>query len=34
VDEEAAQEALFDIEGPDQDGCVWLVAGKGRDLLF
>jgi hypothetical protein len=23
-----AQRALFEIEGPDEDGCVWLHAGN------
>ena len=26
------QAALFRIEGPDEDGCVWLCAVGGRDL--
>jgi hypothetical protein len=29
VDDEADQKALFEIEGPDEDSCVWLVSGKG-----
>jgi hypothetical protein len=24
------QEALFDIEGPDEDGCVWACSPSGR----
>lgn len=28
------QEALFDIEGPDEDGCVWLCATGGRRDLW
>ena len=27
-----AQGALFKIEGPDDDGCVWLCSPKGRDV--
>lgn len=27
------QEALFEIEGPDEDGCVWLVSGEGQDAI-
>ena len=23
------QGALFEIEGPDEDSCVWLVSGEG-----
>lgn len=22
---------MFEIEGPDEDGCVWICAGEGRD---
>lgn len=32
VIEEAPQEALFQIEGPDEDGCVWACSTKGRDV--
>jgi hypothetical protein len=32
MDEEAAQEALFQIEGPDEDGCVWACSPEGRDI--
>lgn len=28
---EPPQEALFVIEGPDEDGCVWLCSAEGRD---
>jgi hypothetical protein len=28
--EEPEQEALFDIEGPDEDGCVWMCSPGGR----
>jgi len=27
---EPGQEALFDIEGPDEDGCVWACSLGGR----
>ena len=29
---DAAQEALFQIEGPDEDGCVWACSPDGRDV--
>jgi len=32
-DEEAEQDASFDLEGPDEDSCVWLVSGKGEDAI-
>ncbi|GAC1585996.1 MAG: hypothetical protein NVS3B5_20310 [Sphingomicrobium sp.] len=25
------QDALFEIEGPDEDGCVWICSSAGRD---
>lgn len=25
------QDALFVIEGPDEDGCVWACSAEGRD---
>jgi hypothetical protein len=28
---EPEQEALFHIEGPDEDGCVWACSAEGRD---
>lgn len=31
ADDEPEQEALFQIEGPDEDGCVWACSAKGRD---
>jgi hypothetical protein len=31
--DEPEQGALFEIEGPDEDACVWLVAGKGEDAV-
>ena len=27
---EPEQDALFEIEGPDEDGCVWICSTKGR----
>jgi hypothetical protein len=26
------QGALFEIEGPDEDGCVWICSADGRDV--
>ena len=26
------QQALFSIEGPDEDGCVWICSSEGRDV--
>jgi hypothetical protein len=31
--DDCPQPALFDIEGPDEDGCVWLVSGKGESAI-
>jgi hypothetical protein len=31
-DGEPKQEALFHIEGPDEDGCVWVCSPNGRDM--
>ena len=28
MDEGPDQEALFEIEGPDEDGCVWICSPK------
>ncbi len=28
---EPRHETLFAIEGPDEDGCVWICSAKGRD---
>jgi hypothetical protein len=28
--DEPEQPALFDIEGPDEDGCVWLCNEQGQ----
>ncbi len=30
MEDEANQDALFEIEGPDEDGCVWICSAKGR----
>jgi hypothetical protein len=30
--EEPEQEALFQIEGPDERGCVWICSAEGRDI--
>lgn len=32
LEEEPAQEALFQLEGPDEDGCVWACSPRGRDI--
>jgi len=29
--DEPEQDALFDIEGPDEHGCVWICSVKGRE---
>ena len=29
---EGEQDALFQIEGPDEDGCVWACSPEGRDV--
>ena len=29
---EPEQETLFQIEGPDEDGCVWICSAEGRDV--
>lgn len=29
---EPDQDALFQIEGPDEDGCVWICSAAGRDV--
>ncbi len=31
--DEPDQEALFELEGPDEDSCVWIVIGKGENAL-
>ena len=30
--DELEQKALFHIEGPDEDGCVWVCSPNGRDV--
>ena len=32
IENETDQEALFEIEGPDEDGCVWACSPDGRDV--
>ncbi|MEA1071291.1 hypothetical protein [Sphingomonas sp. LY160] len=32
MEKEPEQEALFQIEGPDEDGCVWACSPAGRDV--
>jgi hypothetical protein len=32
MDDDPEQGALFDIEGPDEDGCVWICSAGGRDV--
>jgi hypothetical protein len=29
---EPEQEALFELQGPDEDGCVWACSSEGRDV--
>ena len=31
-DHEREQEALFELQGPDEDGCVWACSPEGRDV--
>ncbi len=31
MEDEPEQEALFEIDGPDEDGCVWISSAKSRD---
>ena len=33
ISDEEEQGALFEIEGPDEDSCVWLVSGVGEDAV-
>ena len=33
MDDEPEQGALFEIEGPDEDACVWLVSGQGESAV-
>ena len=32
MEDEPEQSALFQIEGPDEDGCVWICSTEGRDV--
>lgn len=32
METEPDQKALFQIEGPDEDGCVWMCSAHGRDV--
>jgi hypothetical protein len=32
MDDERVQEALFQLEGPDEDGCVWACSPDDRDI--
>jgi hypothetical protein len=32
MDDQVDQDALFEIEGPDEDGCVWICSAAGRDV--
>ena len=32
IENETDQEALFEIEGPDEDGCVWACSPGGRNV--
>ena len=32
MDNEPPQVALFQLEGPDEDGCVWICSSEGRDI--
>jgi hypothetical protein len=32
MDDKREQTALFQIEGPDEDGCVWACSPDGRDV--
>ena len=32
MDDEPEQGTLFEIEGPDEDGCVWICSAEGRDI--
>jgi hypothetical protein len=31
MQDEPEQEALFEIEGPDERGCVWIHGANSRD---
>ena len=32
MEDQAEQGALFTVEGPDEDGCVWACSPEGRDV--
>ena len=32
MDNEPDQEAPFELQGPDDDGCVWACSPEGRDV--
>jgi hypothetical protein len=32
MDDEPEPETPFQIEGPDEDGCVWVCSPNGRDV--
>ena len=32
TEDDKVQEALFQLEGPDEDGCVWACSPEGRDI--
>ena len=32
MDDEPEQEALFELQGPDDSGCVWACSPAGRDV--
>ena len=32
MEDDPKQGALFEIEGPDEDGCVWMCSAQGRDV--
>ena len=34
MDEDPEQQALFQLEGPDEDGCVWPCSPDGRDIWY
>ena len=32
MDDEPEQEGLFELQGPDEHGCVWACSPEGRDI--
>ena len=32
MEDDPEQNALFQIEGPDEDGCVWICSTEGRSV--